>query len=190
MQFEMAYWYGLIDDQLYMNVNQNCNLSYWDFDAGLLSPSCKNWMNVYFSLINGINHYDFLGKCYIDNDYTPFISALETETDMKQLQFIPNCVYALPVYYYLNNRTVMNALHVPANVTGWDYCKDKGDFSYTKNRSGSIDIYSELISSYKILVYSGDTDGSVPTYGTKRWIDSLGWPVDADRKYKQFFVDG
>ena len=37
MQFEMAYWYGLIDDQLYMNVNNNCNLSYYDFDAGLLS---------------------------------------------------------------------------------------------------------------------------------------------------------
>jgi carboxypeptidase C (cathepsin A) len=38
MQFEMAYWYGLIDDNLYSNVNKNCNLSYWDFDAGLLSP--------------------------------------------------------------------------------------------------------------------------------------------------------
>jgi carboxypeptidase C (cathepsin A) len=38
MQFEMAYWYGLIDDALYTNVKMNCNLAYWDFDAGLLSP--------------------------------------------------------------------------------------------------------------------------------------------------------
>ena len=27
----------------------------------------------------------------------------------------------------------------------------------------------------KIMVYSGDTDGSVPTKGTLGWIDSLGW---------------
>ena len=45
MQFEMAYWYGLIDDGLYNNVNKNCNLSYWDFDAGLLSQQCRDWMN-------------------------------------------------------------------------------------------------------------------------------------------------
>ena len=38
MQFEMAYWYGLIDDALYTNIKMNCNLAYWDFDAGLLSP--------------------------------------------------------------------------------------------------------------------------------------------------------
>ena len=83
MQFEMAYWYGLIDDQLYMNVNQNCNLSYWDFDAGLLSPSCKNWMNVYFSLINGINHYDFLGKCYIEPQPSTFGGSMTTGHQSK-----------------------------------------------------------------------------------------------------------
>jgi hypothetical protein len=66
MQFEMAYWYGLIDDQLYMNVNNNCNLSYYDFDAGLLSQQCRDWMNTINSKISGINLYDFLGKCYIE----------------------------------------------------------------------------------------------------------------------------
>ena len=66
MQFEMAYWYGLIDDQLYMNVNNNCNLSYYDFDAGLLSQQCRDWMNTFNSKISGINLYDFFGKCYIE----------------------------------------------------------------------------------------------------------------------------
>ena len=99
----MAYWYGLIDDVLYNNVKQNCNLSFWDFDAGKLSDDCKRWMNNFESKISGINHYDFLGKCYIEpqpaslqvsseyteepkitrtytvNDYTPFISSLQEE---------------------------------------------------------------------------------------------------------------
>ena len=84
---------------------------------------------------------------------------------------IPNCVYALPIYYYLNNRTIMNSLNVPANVTKWDLCQEKGSFSYTKNRSGSIGLYPELVKKYRTLVYSGDTDGVVPTFGTKRWIE-------------------
>lgn len=27
-----------------------------------------------------------------------------------------------------------------------------------------------------MMHYSGDTDGVLPTYGTKRWIESLNWP--------------
>ncbi len=91
---------------------------------------------------------------------------------------IPNCVYALPIYFYLNNRTIMDALHVPSNVTKWDLCQEKGSFMYTKNRAGSIDIYNQLRGKYRVLVYSGDTDGVVPTYGTKTWIENLNWPLD------------
>ena len=202
MQFEMAYWYGLIDDQLYMNVNKNCNLSFYDFDAGLLPQQCTDWMNTFNSKISGINLYDFIGKCWIEpqpssglntktfsvNDYTSF--AAEAGKHDHKLEMIPNCVYALPIYYYLNNRTVMDALHVPSNVTKWDLCQEKGSFLYTKNRTGSIDIYSQLRGKYRVLVYSGDTDGVVPTYGTKRWIERLNWPLDQGKTWKQFMVDG
>ncbi len=40
-----------------------------------------------------------------------------------------------------------------------------------------------------MLVYSGDTDGVVPTFGTKRWIDRLNWPIVDGKSWKQFFVD-
>lgn len=30
---------------------------------------------------------------------------------------------------------------------------------------------------YKILFYSGDTDGALPTYGSRQWINNLGWPI-------------
>lgn len=29
-----------------------------------------------------------------------------------------------------------------------------------------------------MMHYSGDTDGVVPTYGTKQWINGLGWKVN------------
>ena len=27
----------------------------------------------------------------------------------------------------------------------------------------------------KMMVFSGDTDGVLPTYGTRKWIKNLGW---------------
>lgn len=205
-QFEMAYWFGLIDDVLYKTVKAKCDLSYWDFDAGNLSPECKNWMNQFNSLIVSINHYDFLGKCYIEptpsnpgklrfskterilseqarpeyyfteDQYTSFISTPFGEKEGLE-NMIP-CVFTLPIYYYLNNRTVMNALHIPATFDKWQFCLDRGDLSYTKSRNGSIEIYSQLRGKYRMLVYSGDTDGVVSTYGTKAWINQkLAWPV-------------
>jgi carboxypeptidase C (cathepsin A) len=41
---------------------------------------------------------------------------------------------------------------------------------------------------YKLLFYSGDTDGAVPTYGTKRWIKELEWPIK--KEWRQWKTDG
>jgi carboxypeptidase C (cathepsin A) len=38
-------------------------------------------------------------------------------------------------------------------------------------------IYYVLRGHIKMMHYSGDTDGVIPTYGTKRWIEGLRWPV-------------
>jgi hypothetical protein len=38
-------------------------------------------------------------------------------------------------------------------------------------------IYPVLRNQVRILKYSGDTDGAVPTYGTKEWIQMLNWDV-------------
>ena len=40
---------------------------------------------------------------------------------------------------------------------------------------------------YKMLHYSGDTDGAVPTYGTRRWIEMLNWPVK--KAWAPWFTD-
>ena len=42
-------------------------------------------------------------------------------------------------------------------------------------------IYTVLKGSgIRMMFYSGDTDGAVPTYGTKRWMESLGWATKRD----------
>lgn len=49
-------------------------------------------------------------------------------------------------------------------------------------------MYDVLRHNYKILIYSGDTDGALPTYGTRQWINSLGWGVT--EKWRYWYVDG
>ena len=44
-----------------------------------------------------------------------------------------------------------------------------------------------MIKKYRILKYSGDTDGVVPTWGTIMWINELNWPVKD--KWKAWYLD-
>jgi serine carboxypeptidase-like clade 2 len=51
------------------------------------------------------------------------------------------------------------------NILGWDY---------TRSKTGSYPLYPNLISKgYRIWIYSGDTDGAVPTLGTLYWINRI-----------------
>lgn len=71
----------------------------------------------------------------------------------------------MPIQSFFRNETIKAALHIPAEAPVWDYCQ--GDIDYTKLQNASQYIYEELRGKYKILKYSGDTDGAIPTYGTQ-----------------------
>jgi len=56
--------------------------------------------------------------------------------------------------------------------------------------NGSYFLYPNLRHKVRILHYSGDTDGIVPTVGTMDWMDDLNWEITSSyerwsvRKYK------
>lgn len=79
---------------------------------------------------------------------------------------------------YFNTQSVRDSLHIPAGLPVWDMCRgsDEG-FNYTSGINGSLDIYTTLKGKYRMLKYSGDADGAVPTYGTQQWIRKLNWNV-------------
>ena len=59
---------------------------------------------------------------------------------------------------------------------------------YDKTATDLRPLYSQLIDQYQMLIYSGDTDGAVPTYGTKQWIKELGW--DVVEPWRQWLTNG
>lgn len=63
--FEMSYWFGMIDDDLYNNMNKNCDLSFLSFDEDKLSTLCKGYLKDFEQKVAEINVYDVFGKCYV-----------------------------------------------------------------------------------------------------------------------------
>ena len=75
---------------------------------------------------------------------------------------------------YVNRADVRKAMNIPTDLPGWTVCTNRVD--YHPEQEASKWIYKVLRHKLKILFYSGDTDGALPTYGTKMWIQSLEWP--------------
>ena len=49
-------------------------------------------------------------------------------------------------------------------------------------------IYQILQGKYRLMFYSGDTDGAVSTYGSKEWIKELNWGVK--EAWRPWYVNG
>ena len=129
------------------------------------------------AMVNGVEKHYLRGKKR--SEYTPWIKHLLSDEN--------DVVTGMTLSDYLNNATVRTALHIPDSAPGWDMCSSTLD--YHVQPEASLWIYEILkVNGIRILFYSGDTDGAVPTYGTKRWIKDLNWPVKTE--WTQWHSDG
>jgi len=79
---------------------------------------------------------------------------------------------------YLNHPTVKVALHVdrvPA-AANWTVC---ANVRYTRSTPTQRDLYTNMITKYRALIFSGDADGCVPWNGSEEWTRKLNFPVKA-----------
>lgn len=90
---------------------------------------------------------------------------------------------------YVNRADVRQALNIPDTLPGWNNCDDFVSENYNYQYEASMWIYKILKQyGYKILFFSGDTDGAVPTYGSRRWLEILNW--DVKEAWRSWHTDG
>ena len=97
------------------------------------------------------------------------------------------CPYESPLEKYFNDKEVRELLHVPSSIGDWAMCNYT--YNYTASKKASQWIWEEMKASgkeYKLLKYSGDTDGAVPTLGSEKWINELNWPIL--EKYRPYYL--
>jgi len=136
------------------------------------------------------SHEDRIGTTIIDGEertykrghthaeYTKFLAHLLNETEDP-------VVLGDAVTDYMNWESTRKAFNIPSEVQAWEDCTN---LNYTMQAEGSIWIYPILRNKMKIMIYSGDTDGCVPTYGTKQWIEELGWKTT--QGWRPLYTDG
>ncbi len=100
-------------------------------------------------------------KSYSAADYTPWLFK---SLDKNLLRDLPPCTWGDPIIDYFNQAEVRQALHIPDSIQAWDFCTS--NIEYQESHNGSQWVYEELRGKYRILFYSGDADGAVPTYGS------------------------
>lgn len=95
-------------------------------------------------------------------DYTPWL-VKKNPILAEGLGELPPCTFGEPIIEFLNKGSTRMQLHIPEIAPSWNLCSD---IDYTEMEKGSEYVYTALKNKYRILVYSGDADGSVPTLGT------------------------
>ena len=119
--------------------------------------------HLYTDGVNKRDHQQFVTA----SDYTPWVHQLTPTLGET------TCTFGTSLLDYMNSDAVRTALHIPSSVRSWDLCKTGS--SYKMEPDASQWIYEALTGKIKMLHYSGDSDGAVPTNGTQDWIASLGW---------------
>jgi carboxypeptidase C (cathepsin A) len=108
------------------------------------------------------------------------ILNLEPENDV----FPGGCGEDLTFDRFLNDPEVKQKLAVYDQSLNWTQCSD---VNYEMN--DSYRFYAETMHKYptvKVWVFSGTEDGVLPTLGTMRWINKLGFNIET--KWKQWKV--
>ena len=172
------YWHGIIDDTIWIPWNnQDCSALY------LNTQGCINLYSKMLNLFTNINYYDVYREC-IHPDYSK--PPQYTRWNQEKLQGVLNCAPDNGLTAYMNLPKVRNALHINNTLGAWTECVDL-DYQ-VDYKLGSYYVYPNLIKSgININIYSGDTDSSVPTIGTRAWLYNLNIPVAVN--WTEWFLD-
>jgi len=88
------------------------------------------------------------------------------------------CIDSRAASGYLNQPSVMQAIHVKDPGFTWGVCDTAAGWHYTSTRPNlPRDTYPSLINNYRVVIFNGDWDACVPYTDNQAWTENMGFPV-------------
>ncbi|TNV78903.1 hypothetical protein FGO68_gene13930 [Halteria grandinella] len=199
---DMAVYHNLMDEELHKRVSESCTWRDLMVKSAVGNAKCDLYFDEWMEQIDKLNIYDIYSYCeqsegnrmtMYESDSMGKQSKRRGYTDWLQDWIpksivgkgLPQCEQGLGVDAYFNRPSVREQLHIdPTFTQKWEMCSS--NLQYHQDFLGAVSIYPQLKKSgYRILLFSGDRDGAVPTLGTKRWLQNeLKWDlVERQRPY-------
>lgn len=170
--------HGLISVSQFQAVNASCT-------ADPNSNDCQQLLQNAYANTNDIDMYDIYGDCFhqrpVDSELKAKLSRMGIKitqnSKRNKVGDIP-CIDSDFAQTYLNDPAVKKAIHVKADIN-WVICNDYINQNYDRTPDSMVPIYKQLIKNgRKVLVYSGDTDFSVPYTDSQYWTQfDMGLPL-------------
>jgi len=179
---DFAFWttHAALSPAQIKDINKRCSPTSFD------TQYCEKLFEEINDFLEDVNIYDFYRYCFTNSTSTSreyfqrFKSLYKEHYGFYQnYQPDPNrppCIDDEGAYLFLNNKAVRKGFHIWDNTSvfannTWMMCVD---INYKPGEEASYFLYPHMISKgYRILVFSGDSDGSVPTIGTIGWVEQL-----------------
>jgi carboxypeptidase C (cathepsin A) len=186
---------GFIDQDLKNQINDTCD---WDAaaqnTAGALSANCVSLLNEASAQIGHVDMYNIYGDCVSDmcaakgngrKSKIPEREPYEVSdgTHTRRLERItphgPDaCIDSGAATGYLNQPSVMEAIHVRDPGFCWAVCNTADGWAYKSTRTNlPLNTYPQLVSSIDVLIYNGDWDACVPYTDNEAWTQNMGYTV-------------
>ncbi|XP_065188841.1 uncharacterized protein LOC135819543 [Sycon ciliatum] len=171
--------HALVGDADYAGVQSAC--------AGMRTPdtdACVSAVNTLYSHIGNVDTLNVLGSCKVNMSASAADGGAGTAVSLWYLlrkgtshgvHDLPDCPVAPLVQRYLRRDDVQQALHVEHStpLAAWSGCSADLHALYGETVTSVLPDYVNMLGDYRILIYNGDADASVPFTDNKEWTESF-----------------
>lgn len=195
-EWEYLLQMAFIDTDLKNSINAQCN---WEAaknnEPNALSASCVALLNKAQGEIGHVNMYDVYGDCVYSHcsdgnenaaikskvPARPDYEVIEGDRSLKLNRIVGGpdaCIDSAAASGYLNQASVMSAIHVRDPGFCWAVCNTAKGWKYQKTRTNlPQNTYPLLVSNVRVTIFNGDWDACVPYTDNEAWTENMGYEV-------------
>ncbi|KAE9593390.1 putative peptidase S10, serine carboxypeptidase, alpha/Beta hydrolase [Lupinus albus] len=183
MKVLYAYQMGLIPEDLYESMKENCDGNFVNIDPE--NTKCVSDYEAYSEIVRYINPQQILEPLCAT---TPALRQGIIQLVQDGPEFLCRSYDHILVNTWANDENVRKALHIREG-TKEEFFRCNKTLAYTMGKLNVIEYYRNLTNAnIQALVYTSDLDMTVPHLSTQQWIKSFN--MSLHDKWRAWFVDG